>query len=259
MRWGILGDIHANLEALDTVLAALEKERVDALYHVGDVVGYCTDFGPVIERLRREGVVGVAGNHELMVLGEMDIEAGSATAAAAARFTRAAIAPADRDYLAALPRRLDAGDAVFFHAFPEAVTGYISGPDLAAMALEQLDGVRAGWSVAFHGHTHKQRIFEQADGRVDLVRFGAGRVHLRPGARYLVCPGSVGVSRDRDPRAGYLLYQEGEWLEQRRVPYDWRACQAKLERAGLETRLFARAPRLGERVRQLAARALGRP
>jgi predicted phosphodiesterase len=258
MRWGILGDIHANLAALETVLAALARERVDALYHVGDVVGYCADFGPVIERLQKEGVQGVVGNHELMVLGAMDPETANEPARSAAIHTREQISEGHRAYLAGLPLRRDEGDAVFFHAFPDRAEGYISRPDLAALAMAQLDQERDDWSIAFHGHTHKQRIFERAGDGIRLVRFGQGRVTMQPGTRYLVCPGSVGVSRDADSRAAYLLYDDAGVLEQRRVAYDWRATQARIAEAGLATRVYKPERGLAGRVRQFATRALGR-
>jgi len=205
----------------------------------------------------------VVGNHEMMVLGTLAMETANESARAAIRYTRERIAPDQAAWVNDLPLRLDVGDAAFFHAFPEAAQGYINEPALAEKAMAQLDRERTDWAIAFHGHTHKQRVFERGDRGVRLVRFGEGRVDLAPGARYLVCPGSVGVSRDADPRAAYLIYDSAGTLEQRRVDYDWQATEARIAEAGLTTRVFrtapAPAPGLARRMARLAARALGRP
>ncbi|HXH02169.1 MAG TPA: metallophosphoesterase family protein [Candidatus Competibacteraceae bacterium] len=243
MRIAVLGDIHSNLEALQAVLADLQRQGVERVLHVGDVVGYCCDFAACIELLTAHGIAGVHGNHDLMALGLLEPTRCIPSARQAIHWTRPRLSASERAFLAALPAELAPGEGLLlFHGAPGDVEEYIRDAVGAERTFRRLQQRPELW-IACHGHTHKQRVFEWRDGAVRLLHAATGRVALSRDARYLVCPGSVGVSRDDDARCAYLILDTGAaCLELRRIPYDWRTCQRKLAAAGLTTRLFQERP-----------------
>src|SRR4249919_4287210 len=101
MRIAVLSDIHSNLVALDAVLAHIGS--IDAIWHLGDVVGYGPEPDAVVERLASLGAVGVRGNHDAAAAGGSEIDWFNPDARAAMEWTRAAIAERTRDWLTALP------------------------------------------------------------------------------------------------------------------------------------------------------------
>ena len=116
MRIAVLSDIHANLRALDAMLATLGE--VDALWHLGDVVGYGPDPDAVVERLRERGAIGVRGNHDTAALGGPEIAYFNVDARRAMEWTREAIAPTTREWLTAQPERRSEGDFSLVHGSP---------------------------------------------------------------------------------------------------------------------------------------------
>jgi len=238
MRIAFLGDIHSNDDALETVLRHVTAHRPDCVVHVGDVVGYCTAFEAVIERLRTDAIQGVCGNHDLMVLGQLPLKRATGAAQQAVTWTRKRLGAQARDYLQALPRELRLEEVIVFHASPDSVEQNISNVEHAQAAFRSLAGRGSDWFAAFHGHTHKQRVFELKQGVVSLVHSGEGECILDPQAQYLISAGSVGQSRDADPRTGYVIYDSHRTVSFHRVPYDWQSCKRKLRQAGLATRLF---------------------
>lgn len=256
MKAAILGDIHSNYEALDSVLEDIRRREVDAIVHVGDVVGYCTDFAECIRRLRAENVQGVHGNHDLMVLGLLDTDRCVPSAREAVAWTRSRLTEEVRSYLVGLPASLTLGDIIVFHASPGSVERAITTVEDARRAFTPLDERSDRWFVAFHGHTHKQRVFELCGRDVRLVHSSEGIVTMDRGARYLVSAGSVGQSRDTDPRTGYVLYDDRGKLELIRLDYDWRTSRRKIRAAGLKTELFVSTPSFATRLARWAWGAL---
>lgn len=238
MRIAFLGDIHSNHDALETVLRHVASHHPDRVVHVGDVVGYCTDFEAVIERLRADAIRGVCGNHDLMVLGQLAAKRATGAAQQAVAWTRSRLGTQVRDYLQALPRELRLEEVIVFHATPDSLEQNISRVEHARAAFQSLASRDTGWFAAVHGHTHKQRVFELKHGVVSLVHSGEGVFTLDPQAKYLISAGSVGQSRDADPRSGYVIYDSHRTVSFHRVAYDWQSCKRKLRKAGLATRLF---------------------
>ena len=217
MRTLVIADIHANLTALDAVLAAAGS--VDAVWHCGDIVGYGPDPDDVVERLRGVGAIGVRG-------------------------TRAVMKPATRDYIEALPPRLEPDGVTIVHGSPrDPIWEYIFTESVAASGFRGFET-----PICLHGHTHVPVVYRlepSADGEEDEhLRTTPGRDGLRvelTGARFLLNPGSVGQPRDRDPRASFLVLDTGDgsatW---HRVPYDTAAVQARMQKAGLPAWLIER-------------------
>ncbi len=235
MRIAVLSDIHANLPALDAVLA--DAGTVDAIWHLGDVVGYGPDPDGVVGRLRELGAIGVRGNHDAAACGGPEIEWFNPDARRAMEWTRTAIGRASVDWLAALPERRSVEGCELVHGSPrEPIWEYITSPSIARDNLAVL-----GQPIGLHGHTHIPVAFVEDDGRVDRLSPGRGsQLDLR-GRRALVNPGSVGQPRDGDPSASYLILDPtAGTVSWHRVDYDVAAVQASMRAVDLPGFLISR-------------------
>lgn len=235
MRYALISDIHANLPALDAVLADIDaRTDIGATYHLGDLVGYSSQPNEVVARLQARGIAGVAGNYDTTVAlayKHCGCRSESARQEELAHisftYTCAATSEASKGVLAALPFRIDlrplgahvAGPTVtLLHAHPNNALIYVTEdrPDDFLRKMAAGVGAAAGDVVCF-GHTHKP--WHRA---VDGVHF--------------VNTGSVGRPKDGDWRAGYVLLDVGEGearVEFVRVPYDVEATIAGVRAAGL--------------------------
>ena len=231
-RIAVLSDIHANLHALSAVLSALEAEQVDRYLCAGDTVGYGAHPDECIDLLRRLPVVAVAGNHDLVSTGRAPEQQFGALARATLRWTTEHLSPESRTFLENLPVISSTGGIVLTHGSLDSPFEYIVS---RAQARAQLALLRSRYPAAellVHGHTHRAVAVGESGG---LVRGRAGRrVRLADGQRYLLNPGSVGQSRQRSPRARFLVLD----VEQRHVTfgaasYDIRACKEDLRQHGL--------------------------
>jgi diadenosine tetraphosphatase ApaH/serine/threonine PP2A family protein phosphatase len=228
MRIAVLSDIHANLQALDTVLAA--SGPVDAVWHLGDVVGYGPDPDAVVDRLRAIGATGVKGNHDAAAVGGDEIDWFNPDARRAMEWTRATITPPTRAWLGALPAAMQVGDATLVHGSPrEPIWEYVTSVPVARANLAVLKT-----RIGLHGHTHLPVAFLVEDGRIEVVSPGDGSVLELRGRQALVNPGSVGQPRDGDPRSAYLVLDtEADTVTWHRTAYDIGAVQAAMDAAGL--------------------------
>lgn len=235
MRIAVLSDIHANLPALDAVLA--DAGQVDAVWQLGDVVGYGPDPDGVVDRLREIGALGVRGNHDAAACGGSEIDWFNPDARRAMEWTRTAMAPATRDWLQALPERIVADDFELVHgSHREPLWEYVTSRDVARENLALLTV-----PVGLHGHTHVPVAWVEEAGRVELVRGRPGNPLELAGRRALLNPGSVGQPRDGDPDAAYaILEPEAGRITWHRVPYDIAAVQDAMRSAGLPSSLRAR-------------------
>ena len=235
MRIAVLSDIHANLPALDAVLE--DAGDVDAVWHLGDVVGYGPDPDAVVARLRDVGAIGVRGNHDAAACGGTEIDWFNPDARRAMEWTRAAISPATLEWLAALPeRRTIAGSELVHGSHREPIWEYVTS---AAVARANLAALTA--TIGLHGHTHIPVAWLDDGGRVELVRPGGGASLELDGRRALINPGSVGQPRDGDPAASYAIVDPDSGVVRwHRVRYDVAAVQGAMRDAGLPASLSAR-------------------
>jgi predicted phosphodiesterase len=235
MRVAVLSDIHANLVALDAVLTAAGS--VDAVWHLGDVVGYGPDPDAVVERLASVGAVGVRGNHDAAACGGNEIEWFNPDARSAMDWTRRTISETTREWLEALPERVVDGDFTLVHGSPRDPTWeYVTSVPVARTNLSLLE-TRFG----LHGHTHVPIAFRNDDGRIDVISPAPGSwlpLDARPA---LVNPGSVGQPRDGNPSASFLVLDlDNATCTWQRATYDVRAVQQAMTDAGLPARLVGR-------------------
>jgi len=235
MRIAVLSDIHSNLPALNAVLEAIGS--VDAVWHLGDVVGYGPAPDAVVARLGEIGAVGVRGNHDAAACGGREIEWFNPEARAAMEWTRGAISPATRAWLEALPERLVEGPFTLVHGSPRDPTWeYITSVPVARASLAVLT-TRYG----LHGHTHVPIAYREDDGRVEPITPGDGSVLGLDARRVLINPGSVGQPRDGDPTASWLVVDtDRDRCTWHRVAYDIAAVQAAMGQAALPARLVER-------------------
>jgi predicted phosphodiesterase len=230
MRLAILSDIHANLPALEAVLADTERAGVGELWCLGDVVGYGAQPDECTSLVAERCALCLVGNHDLAVLGELDISSFSPAAAAAVRWTQQTADPATLDFLRRLAPADETREAALYHASPrDPVWEYVLWPDQAAECI----AVQAA-RVSLIGHSHVALFFVMAENRrpprrtsVEVddaargAQAGAGtRLDLSEG-RWLINPGSVGQPRDGDPRAAWLELDTGAWeATYHRVEYE---------------------------------------
>jgi predicted phosphodiesterase len=235
VRYALLSDVHANLQALDAVLADIDRRGdADAVYHLGDLVGYSSQPNEVVARLRERGIAGVAGNYDSTVATDYahcgcrsESPRQEELAHVSYEYTRRAVTPETRRYLAALPFSLElrplGGHApgprlVLVHGTPTLNTLYWTEdrPDDFCLRMAEVVGLKAGDAIAF-GHTHKPW-------------------HREVAGIHFVNTGSVGRPKDGDWRAGYVRLSLGEGLprvEFVRVAYDVDGAARGVVAAGL--------------------------
>ncbi|HVL96891.1 MAG TPA: metallophosphoesterase family protein [Solirubrobacteraceae bacterium] len=226
MRYAVLADVHANLHALEAVLA--HAGPVDGHLVAGDLVGYGPFPNECVSRLAEIGAICVAGNHDLMVRGDLDATRCIPLGRTSVAWTRRVLRDDVRAYLAALPGRLDVdGSIVVAHGSLDDPCEYTARPEQAVDQLERLPA-RSGLLVL--GHTHRAWACDGA-GRV-LRDGGTGGLPLPD--RVVLNPGAVGQSRELRVRARYIeLDTERRHAIFHAVPYDTRAVRAALRRRGL--------------------------
>jgi diadenosine tetraphosphatase ApaH/serine/threonine PP2A family protein phosphatase len=235
MRIAVLSDIHSNIVALDAVL--LHAGDVDAIWHLGDVVGYGPEPDAVVERLGERQATGVRGNHDAAAVGGPEIDWFNPEARAAAEWTRDTMSATTRHWLEELPDRRTVDGVLLVHGSPrDPLREYVTDLEVAAENLARLETTHA-----LHGHTHVPVAWIATPDRIALVH-ARDATGIELGAyRTLINPGSVGQPRDGDRRAAYLvLDQELGRVTWHRVEYDVARVQAGIRAAGLPERLAAR-------------------
>jgi diadenosine tetraphosphatase ApaH/serine/threonine PP2A family protein phosphatase len=235
MRIAVLSDIHGNLPALDAVLKELRP--YDALWQLGDIVGYGPQPDEVVARLVAESAQGVRGNHDSAAVGKLDTDAFNDDARAAVEWTAERIGAETRDWLTALPLSSVDDPYTLVHGSPRDPTWeYVFTTGIARANLRAFDT-----RLCFVGHTHMPILFRQRGSTVEGIQPKPNEPIEMDDRRLIVNPGSVGQPRDGDPRASALLVDtEAQTLEWRRVEYPIERVQKLMTEAGLPVRLAAR-------------------
>jgi predicted phosphodiesterase len=235
MRVAVLSDVHSNLPALEAVLAA--AGQVDAVWHLGDVVGYGPDPNGVVRRLRDIGAVGVRGNHDAAAIGGSEIDWFNPDARKAMEWTRGALEPDALAWLRELPERRIEADVELVHgSHRQPIWEYVTSTATARANLALIEQ-----SIGLHGHTHVPVAWIDTAGDVRGRRVDDGDELTLEGTRALINPGSVGQPRDGDRRASFLILDPGAGrVTWHRTEYDIGAVQAAMRSAGLPGSLVAR-------------------
>jgi predicted phosphodiesterase len=218
MRLAVISDIHGNLPALEAVMAEVDDAGIDETWSLGDVVGYGASPDACSAIVAERTTVSLVGNHDLGVLGALDLSAFSPAASAAVRWTQREASPDTLEYLRGLEPSDTSREIALYHASPrDPVWEYVLWAEQAEECME----VQAA-RVSLIGHSHLALYFgapPEGEVRADLPADGE-TVDVSDG-RWLLNPGSVGQPRDRDPRAAWLELDTSDWVAQwHRVPYD---------------------------------------
>jgi diadenosine tetraphosphatase ApaH/serine/threonine PP2A family protein phosphatase len=245
LRIAFISDIHANLQALEAVLAVIDAEGADRLVCLGDIVGYGADPQACVELIAeraRGGAIVVKGNHDAAVAN--GVAGMSRHAASAITWTVEQLDGAARAFLADLPLAEAEDDRLYVHASPAEP---LSWPYI----LETADAFAAFSAtearLTFVGHSHLPVLFHTLAGALytgKTLSFrpdGEAEVPLAAIRRYIAVLPSVGQPRDGNPAAGWGLYDSGsETFAWRRVGYDVATAQERIRAAGLPDRLWMR-------------------
>ena len=237
VRIAVLSDIHSNLHALDAVLADIEREQPDDLWCLGDVVGYGPRPNECVDRVREAASLSLCGNHDLAVLGTIDIAEFSGDAAAAAMWTRGVLGEAQSDWLGSLEPAAERDGVELFHGSPrDPVWDYVLSDEAALASLEE-----TSTPLVLVGHSHVALAISLVEGQLDGGLAPAETSVELDGRRWLLNPGSVGQPRDGDPQAAWLLIDsDARRATFRRVPYPIEQTQSEIFKEGLPLALAVR-------------------
>lgn len=229
----MISDIHSNRHALEAVLEAIDASGVDQIWCLGDMVGYGAEPDACTALIRERSSVCLVGNHDLAVLGALDISTFSEAAAAAVEWTRENVGAETLEFLASLDPVASQDGVGLFHASPrDPIWEYVLSADQAEAGFEAQEE-----RVGLIGHSHIALFFVRTPGARGYPQ-GAqaadeAKVEIAEG-NWLLNPGSVGQPRDGDPRAAWLELDTEAWVGRyHRVPYDIEGAAAAIVAAGL--------------------------
>ncbi len=239
MRVAVISDVHANRHALDAVLAEIDDASVDALWCLGDTVGYGPEPNECCAVVRERADVCLAGNHDLVALGDLSVSEFNEDAAAAAVWTSKTLTSESRSFLGDLKPYAQSDGVQLFHASArDPVWEYILSEDAARGTFE---ATSTPLVLVGHSHVALALVLDGDDLAGGLAPAGAD---VELSGRWLLNPGSVGQPRDGDPRAAWLLLDlAARTAAFRRVTYPVEKTQAEMQAAGLPSLLAARLER----------------
>ncbi len=231
MKYAILGDIHANLEALREVLKDANEQGATHYACTGDIVGYNADPKVCLQIIRSLRCATVQGNHDYYAACNASLELFTPGARKSIHWTRKQLSPFERKYLRQLPLILDIETFTIVHSSlnnPSRWNYIFKSKAADANFRNQFN------PVCFFGHTHVPLAFIQGKN-IDKGFYET--LHIKPGFQYLINVGSVGQPRDRNTTAAYVIYDlEEQTVSMRRVEYDISSAQKKIRSAGLPFR-----------------------
>lgn len=235
MRYGIFGDIHGNLEALEAVLDDMQENAVTIPVCLGDIVGYGANPKECLELVRSLECPVVKGNHDEECCDTRHLKDFNQSAAHAILWTRDQLNDEEKDYLRSLKYTRHVDEFTIVHASldsPESWGYVFSEMDASASFTYQTT------PLCFFGHTHVPHIFMKDTS----LRGGFySKIKLQPRRKYMINAGGVGQPRDGDWRAAYAIYDvKANTVTLRRVEYDIVTAQKKILDAGLPPRLAER-------------------
>ena len=235
MKFAIIADIHANLEAFRVVLEDCKKQKVTHYACLGDVVGYNANPKECLDLVRSMAMPVVKGNHDEYCSTEEHLDGFNPAAAEAVNWTRKQLTNDDRQWLRDLKYTRMVTSFTIVHAT-------LDGPQRWGYVFDKLAAAASftyqNTSVCFFGHTHVPVAFI----RDSMVRGGTySKFKVEPGKKYFVNVGAIGQPRDNNPKAAYVIYDMDEaTIELRRLEYDIATAQRKILDAGLPPRLAER-------------------
>ncbi len=219
MRIAVISDIHSNLPALEGFFEFIKALNVEKIVCLGDLVGYNPWPNDCVEMVRKNDIPAIMGNHDRVASGIEEPDHFNLAAKRAILWTRESLSGDNRDWLTKLPERLLVNNRILLvHGSPSDPNEYIFSVDSAIYNMEFMTE-RFGVSICFFGHTHAVAVYSMKSK--DLFFLEGDTIDIEDGVKYLINPGSIGQPRDSDPRAAFLIFDEGEKkVEFYRFPYD---------------------------------------
>ncbi|MFK7851760.1 MAG: metallophosphoesterase [Akkermansiaceae bacterium] len=235
MRTAIFGDIHANLEALETVLADSKEQGVTDYVCLGDVVGYNADPVACLNQIREMGCPTVKGNHDQDASEDHSLDSMNPVAASALQWTREQLDEDQRHWLKRLRMVRQVSDYTIVHSTLDQPLHW----NYVTNRFDAMSNFSYQFTqVCFHGHTHVPRVYVKSD---KVREVSPDTINVEQNSKYFINAGSVGQPRDGDPRACYVIYDhEAKLIVFRRLEYDIRETQRKIREAGLPEMLAER-------------------
>ena len=239
MRVAVISDVHANYHALETVLQKVDAEGVDAIWCLGDTVGYGPLPNECCTAVQERADLCLVGNHDLVVLGELTVSDFNDEAAAAALWTSQVLTPSSRAFLERLAPVAALDGVDLFHASArDPIWEYVLTEEAARATLELSDA-----PLVLVGHSHVALALT-FDGDEVVGGLAPEGFEVELDGRWLLNPGSVGQPRDGDPRAAWLLLDLARrFAAFHRVPYSIEETQSEMRERGLPAVLAARLER----------------
>lgn len=240
MKFAILADIHANLEALEAVIADAQNLGATGFISVGDVIGYGPDPEAVVTRLALSHTPSVRGNHERALFWPLLLSRLSQEAQAGLAFANQQLSTGTRLWLSLLPPTLTVHGALFVHGAPPSSVLRYSNRCEEAELRKRFRGFAE--PICFVGHTHSRELIRLTpDGELLRTPLFEGRHRLPENCRHICAVGSVGQPRGAAKGADYVIWEpEKNLLTVRTVPYDAEPVKAKIRAAGLPESLSER-------------------
>jgi predicted phosphodiesterase len=241
LRAAVISDVHSNQPALEATLGAIDEVGVDEVWCLGDVVGYGAQPDACADLIQQRCTICLAGNHDLAVLGGLDIATFSETAATAVEWTRENVSPTTVEFLRELEPAGARSGVSLSHASPsDPIWEYVLSVDQAEAGLDAQEQ-----RVGLIGHSHIALFFTRPQGArsgdAQGAQAGDGAVLGLESGDWLLNPGSVGQPRDSDPRAAWLELDTEQWTAHyHRVSYDIVTAAETILAAGLPSQLAER-------------------
>lgn len=260
-RYGVIADVHGNLQALQAVLSALRAQAIEDVVCLGDLVGYNAASNECVTLLRERRVMCISGNHDQIALGRLGFDYCAPRPEFSLRRTRKRLSDETRAYLETLPAaRVLPDGVVLIHGGVNDICQYMHSSREVAGNATLLRERSPASRVCFFGHTHVAAIHELHGDRI-RSRTLVDQNQLDGEALTFVNPGSVDAARRPDKRAEFAVFDSGRWtVTLHRVPYDDQRAegQAVLEgyRMNVVNQTVLSGRRLLRRVRRKALRKL---
>lgn len=237
MKVALISDVHSNLEALNKVLRDIERQGVEKIHFLGDVVGYGCNPNECVKLVNKHCDIKLLGNHDYAVMGLESLANFNQMAQASIEWTQTVLSRKATEFLADFEMEASYLDYHLVHSAPGIPEEwhYILSPDQAAIHFDSFNE-----SVCFIGHSHSPAVFAR-DIKERITTQTKTALKLSPDNKYLINIGSVGQPRDNDPRACYVILDtDRRSIRYRRVEYDIEKTQSKMRKAMLPDFLVER-------------------
>jgi diadenosine tetraphosphatase ApaH/serine/threonine PP2A family protein phosphatase len=235
MRYAILSDIHSNIEALETVIAELKNRELSKVICLGDIVGYGANPNECCNLVREICECVILGNHDAGTTGLTNLSHFHSLAKEVCIWTSKNLSTDNVSWLKSLPFQKNYNNSLLSHSSPSTPEHwhYVSSMNDAISEFPACN------HICFIGHTHVPATFVKVDTKYKIIT--NNKFSINPDYKYIINPGSVGQSRDRNIKSSFAIYDsETEEIEIVRISYDIAAAQKKIINAGLPKYLAER-------------------